>query len=112
MPKLLLCNAGLSGGIFKCPCPKRCNPEPHAGSWYNLTVPIYEYICDECETRFERIVINKQQEISCPKCASKKASIQLSVFATTNGSSNGAAAKPTNSFSGGGSCCGGGCGCH
>ena len=76
-------------------------------------MPIYEYICDKCDTRFERIVINKQQEISCPKCTSKKASIQLSVFATTNGSSNGAAAKPTNSFSGGGSCCGGGgCGCN
>jgi len=34
------------------------------------------------KTRFEKIVINKQQEIACPKCASKKASIQLSVFAT------------------------------
>jgi putative FmdB family regulatory protein len=74
-------------------------------------VPIYEYICDECNTRFERIVINKQQEISCPKCASKKASIQLSVFATVNGSSNGAADKSPTSFSGG-SCCGGGCGCN
>lgn len=75
-------------------------------------MPIYEYICDECDTRFERIVINKQQEISCPKCASKKASIQLSVFATANGSSNGTAAKSSTSFSGGGSCCGGGCGCN
>jgi len=76
-------------------------------------VPIYEYICDECDTHFERIVINKQEEISCPKCASKKASIQLSVFATANGSSNGSAAKSATSFPSGGSCCGGGgCGCH
>jgi putative FmdB family regulatory protein len=77
-------------------------------------MPIYEYICDECDTRFEKIVINKQQEIACPKCASKKATIQLSVFAMSNGSSNGASAKPSGSFSGGGgSCCsGGGCGCH
>jgi len=76
-------------------------------------MPIYEYVCDECDTHFERIVINRQQEIACPKCASKKASIQLSVFATSNGG-NGAAAKSSTSFNGGGggSCCGGGCGCH
>jgi putative FmdB family regulatory protein len=75
-------------------------------------MPIYEYICDSCETRFEKIVINKQQDLACPKCASKKATIQLSVFATSSGS--GASAKSTTSFSGGsgGSCCGGGCGCH
>ena len=76
-------------------------------------MPIYEYICDDCDTRFERIVINKQQEIACPKCAGRKNSIQLSVFATANGSGNGASSKSSTSFSGaGGGCCGGGCGCH
>lgn len=74
-------------------------------------MPIYEYICDECKTQFEKIVINKQQEISCPKCASKKATIQLSVFATANGSSNSSSGS-SSSGGGGGSCCGGGCGCH
>jgi putative FmdB family regulatory protein len=72
-------------------------------------MPIYEYLCDECNERFEKIVINKQQEISCPKCASKRATIQLSVFATAGGGST----SPSGGFSGGGgSCCGGGCGCH
>ena len=77
-------------------------------------MPIYEYICDDCQTEFEKLVLNKQQEIACPKCAGKKATIQLSVFATSNGSANGSSAKPSTSFSGGGggSCCGGGCGCH
>jgi putative FmdB family regulatory protein len=76
-------------------------------------MPIYEYICEECETRFEKIVINKQQEIACPKCAGKKNTLQLSVFSAANGSANGTAKSPS-SFSGGGggSCCGGGCGCH
>jgi putative FmdB family regulatory protein len=74
-------------------------------------MPIYEYVCEDCDTRFERIVLNKQQEIACPKCASRKAAIQLSVFATSNGSSNGASTKSSTS-GGGGSCCGGGCGCH
>ena len=77
-------------------------------------MPIYEYICDDCQAEFEKLVLNKQQEIACPKCASKKATIQLSVFATSNGSANGSSGKPSTSFSGGGggSCCGGGCGCH
>jgi putative FmdB family regulatory protein len=80
---------------------------------YNVAMPIYEYICDDCKTPFERLVLNKQQEISCPKCASKKATIQLSVFATSHGSTNGASAKSSTSFSGGeGGCCGGSCGCH
>jgi len=74
-------------------------------------MPIYEYLCEECATRFERIVLSKQQEIACPKCASKKAAIQLSVFVTSSGSANGASAKSSTN-SGGGSCCGGGCGCH
>jgi len=72
-------------------------------------MPIYEYLCDDCDTRFEKIVINKQQEIACPKCAGKKATIQLSVFATANGAN---AKSSTPSSGGGGSCCGGGCGCH
>ena len=75
-------------------------------------MPIYEYVCEDCDTRFERIVINKQQEIACPKCTSKRAAIQLSVFATSNGSAGGASAKPSTNSGGGGSCCGGGCGCH
>src|ERR1700746_192421 len=45
-------------------------------------MPIYEYVCDTCNERFEKIVINRQQEVSCPKCSGKKATIQLSVFAT------------------------------
>ena len=75
-------------------------------------MPIYEYICEDCQTHFEKIVLNKTQEIACPKCAGKKNAIQLSVFSAANGSSNGASAKPSGGFSGGGSCCGGGCACH
>ena len=74
-------------------------------------MPIYEYICEDCKEHFEKIVINKQQEISCPKCSSKKAAIQLSVFAT--GGNGSGSSSPSGGFSGGGGgCCGGGCGCH
>jgi putative FmdB family regulatory protein len=73
-------------------------------------MPIYEYICDDCEAPFERIVLNKNQEIACPKCAGKKNTIQLSVFSALN--ANGASATPSTQMPSGGSCCGGGCGCH
>lgn len=75
-------------------------------------MPIYEYICEDCQTHFEKIVLNKAQEIACPKCAGKKNAIQLSVFSASNGSGNGASAKPSAGFTGGGRCCGGGCGCN
>lgn len=72
-------------------------------------MPIYEYVCDDCDSRFEKLVINKQQEIACPNCASNRATIQLSVFAAAT---NGRSASGPSSSSSGGSCCGGGCGCH
>jgi len=73
-------------------------------------MPIYEYICDDCKNEFEKIVINKQQEISCPRCSSKRATIQLSVFSSAT--AGGSAKSSTPQSSGGGGCCGGGCGCH
>jgi len=74
-------------------------------------MPIYEYICEDCQTHFEKIVFNKTQEISCPKCAGKRNAIQLSVFSAAN--ANGISTKSSGGFSGGGGgCCGGGCACH
>ena len=74
-------------------------------------MPIYEYICEDCQTHFEKIVFNKTQEIACPKCAGKRNAIQLSVFSAANG--NGTSTKSSGGFSGGGGgCCGGGCSCH
>jgi len=73
-------------------------------------MPIYEYICDDCKTQFEKLVFNKQQEIACPRCSSRKASIQLSVFSSSI--AGGSSKSSTPSSGGGGSCCGGGCGCH
>ena len=50
-------------------------------------MPIYEYVCDDCGERYERIVMNQTQEIRCPKCESGKHTLQLSVFAApANGS--------------------------
>jgi|SRR5580700_12278876 putative FmdB family regulatory protein len=49
-------------------------------------MPIFEYACEKCETRFEVLVLNKKTSISCPKCASAKASLLPSVFAGRRGS--------------------------
>ena len=76
------------------------------------TMPIYEYLCDDCQASFEKIVFNKQQEISCPKCASKKATIQLSVFSSAVAGGSAKSSGGSSGSTGGGGCCGGGCGCH
>jgi putative FmdB family regulatory protein len=72
-------------------------------------MPIYEYVCDDCGERYERIVMSKNTAIECPKCASAKHTIQLSVFAAPANGSKSSSSSTSNS---GGGCCGGGCGCH
>lgn len=56
-------------------------------------MPIYEYICDECETAYEKLVRSKAEKVSCPKCGSARKTLQLSTFAAHSG--NGAAKSAT-----------------
>jgi putative FmdB family regulatory protein len=72
-------------------------------------MPIYEYICDDCGEHYERIVMNGSTKITCPKCASAKSTLQLSVFAAHG---NGKASSGPSGSSSGGGCCGGSCGCN
>jgi putative FmdB family regulatory protein len=62
-------------------------------------MPIFEYICKECEHSFEALVYGREKA-ECPKCHSKKLTPQLSVFAV---SAKGGA-SPTPSQGGFGSC--------
>jgi len=71
-------------------------------------MPIYEYVCDDCGERYERIVMNQHTAITCPKCSSAKHTIQLSVFAAP---ANGSKSSNSSSAASGGGCCGGACGC-
>ena len=77
-------------------------------------MPIYEYLCDDCGEHYERIVMNGNTKITCPKCASAKSTIQLSVFAApSNGTkSSGGSSSGGSAPSSGGGCCGGSCGCN
>jgi putative FmdB family regulatory protein len=72
-------------------------------------MPIYEYVCDDCGTRYEQLVISKSAKIACPKCASGKRTQQLSVFSSTGSASktNGSSAN-----SGARGCTPRTCGCH
>lgn len=74
-------------------------------------MPIYEYLCNDCGTRYEQIVMSKSQAIACPKCASRKHTLQLSVFAApANGSKS--SADSSASADGVCGCSPHSCGCH
>jgi len=69
-----------------------------------IVMPIFEYICKDCQHEFETLVFGRDKA-RCPKCQSQKLSPQLSVFAmSAKGSSSTSSAMP----SGSGSC--GSCG--
>lgn len=75
-------------------------------------MPIYEYVCNDCGTRYEQIVLSKSAKIACPKCSSLRHTLQLSVFSAPakNGSSD---VSANGSGMSAGSCCGmGNCGCN
>jgi putative FmdB family regulatory protein len=46
-------------------------------------MPIYEYSCPACDTKFDRLVklMSSTEPVVCPKCGSKKTKRALSVFA-------------------------------
>ncbi|MGE5610931.1 MAG: FmdB family zinc ribbon protein [Bacillota bacterium] len=48
-------------------------------------MPIYEYTCQSCKSKFEKLVRSMADEakVICPSCGSKKTEKALSVFAVT-----------------------------
>jgi putative FmdB family regulatory protein len=54
-------------------------------------MPIFEYICKDCDQEFEALVYGKQKA-ECPKCHGKKLEPQLSVFAMSSKGSSAASA--------------------
>ena len=68
-------------------------------------MPIYEYVCMECESHFEELVLGEQQ-VACPDCSAENVVRQFSSFAVHG------VTKPAKvGGGGGGGCCGGSCGC-
>jgi putative FmdB family regulatory protein len=69
-------------------------------------MPLYEYVCQDCESQAELLVQGSQQPL-CPKCGSAKLTKLLSVVAAP-GRDTSAGSLP-NAAAGS---CGPSCGCH
>jgi putative FmdB family regulatory protein len=73
-------------------------------------VPLYEFACRGCDSRFERLLSFDAAEggVACPSCGAERARRLISTFAAVSRD----AAGETNMFAGGGcACSAGGCGC-
>ena len=73
-------------------------------------MPVYEYRCRDCNTRFDTLVksAGAATEVSCEHCASSNVRRLVSSFAMVGGYDDTYVASEG---SGGGGCCGGSCGC-
>jgi putative FmdB family regulatory protein len=53
-------------------------------------MPIFEYLCDDCGTKFEKLV-RREDNVVCPKCGEGHLTTQFSTFAArANGKSEAA----------------------
>jgi putative FmdB family regulatory protein len=57
-------------------------------------MPIYEYRCEDCGTKFEKLVRRSSDvpEFACPSCGEKHLRQELSTFAAHSGGSKSAEA--------------------
>jgi putative FmdB family regulatory protein len=44
-------------------------------------MPIFEYQCDDCGTRFEKLVRRSEDSTQCPTCGDNHVTTQYSTFA-------------------------------
>ncbi|HET9183488.1 MAG TPA: FmdB family zinc ribbon protein [Candidatus Angelobacter sp.] len=56
-------------------------------------MPIFEYVCRECDHKFETIVLGRQKP-RCPKCESKRLEQQISKFAVSTDAPSATAQAP------------------
>ena len=48
-------------------------------------MPIYEFICTDCEHLFEELVFGSCEGLECPECGSDKLERAMSTFAFSSG---------------------------
>ena len=44
-------------------------------------MPIYEFSCESCQTRFETLVLRKDESVQCPKCGGSQLQKRISAHA-------------------------------
>ncbi|HUS05032.1 MAG TPA: zinc ribbon domain-containing protein [Bryobacteraceae bacterium] len=50
-------------------------------------MPIYEYRCEDCGTKFEKLVRGSDTALACPSCGQSHLNQELSTFAAHAGGS-------------------------
>jgi putative FmdB family regulatory protein len=76
-------------------------------------MPIFEYSCDDCGTKFEKLVrrVADAEAVECPSCGEKHLTAEYSTFAAHSGSSKNQAATDCGAgMCGSGMCGSGACG--
>jgi putative FmdB family regulatory protein len=43
-------------------------------------MPIYEYLCDDCGSKFEKLLRRSDEKVLCPQCGESHLSAQFSTF--------------------------------
>jgi len=76
-------------------------------------MPVYEYVCKDCDTRFDSLVRHHDQadSVDCRACSSSNVRRLVSGFATPGGYDDEFVPRQSAGNGGGGGCCGGSCGC-
>lgn len=66
-------------------------------------MPIFEYLCEDCGNKFEKLVRNAPDapELACPSCGQSRLKQEFSTFAPRAGGSHAASPEPP--------CANGGC---
>ena len=74
-------------------------------------MPIYEYCCLDCSTKFEKLVpaSRSHEQPLCPACNGGNTQKLISTFASVRGSSGDGGVSSTHSGGGCSSCSGGSC---
>ena len=58
-------------------------------------MPIYEYSCDNCGHKFDKLVsFSNRDQIECPECKSKETKKLMSAFASSGSGSSVASCGP------------------
>ncbi len=71
-------------------------------------MPIFEYLCRECDNKFEKLVLNSDSDVTCDNCQSRNLEKLFSTFGVQSGESNSMA----ESMESGCSCTPASCGCR
>lgn len=65
-------------------------------------MPIYEYRCEDCGTKFEKLVRSPEVNgLVCPSCGASHLKMELSTFAAHSGSAKSAARGDAGAMMGG-----------